>query len=382
MKPLLDSAFFRPPTRVSRLYPILALALLVTGSGVIYRWQITQINADTTVQAQNREIASLKGQLAFLTTQQEKDQTTLASQGKELKDAAAKLTEIESKLAAASSSLTEKEKALAEAEAKVQQQESQLSANTTELQQLRDRPPLFSFQNESNLADADQKEAQIKELVTTAYNYIQDLYGTPYLLNQITITFVNQFSIAGAAGEITIENSSKGIAIDIHLKDFDNSNFQDVNTLIHEIIHGFHGVAVMTNSALEEGETVAATDAVMERMIADNKLPAFKNLYIIINQTQYNQWNEDLVISSDNDAFYQSQDIAKIYQIIGYAWRAFYRQDPTFFKKLNETYYAEVQQGKAASRSLILESIKKVLPQVGSFSIDAYLNQNQAFNPR
>ena len=44
---------------------------------------------------------------------------------------------------------------------------------------------------------------------------------------------------------------------------FDENSFEDVNTIIHEIMHGFHGVAVFESSAFEEGMTVAATDAVM-----------------------------------------------------------------------------------------------------------------------
>ena len=366
--------FFRPPTRVSRLYPVLSLVLLLVGSGTLYRWQITQINADTAVQQRDKKIQTLTGQLATLTTQEAKDQTTLSSQAIQLKDTTDKLQK-------ASADLVDKEKSLTDAQAKLKQQQDQLSSNATELQQLRSRPPLFSFQNTSNLPDAAQKEADIKELVTNAYDYIQQLYGQPYLLNQITITFVNQFTIAGAAGEITIQNGSNGISIDIHLKDFDKNNFQDNNTMIHEMLHGFHGVAVMKNSALEEGMTVAGTDAVMEKMIADGKLPHFSNLYIIATDNQYQDWNKNLLIPADNSSFYASNDIAKIYQVIGYAWMKFYREDPNFFKELNEMYYAQVQKGEDPSLSLITTDIEKVLPYVGATPSSVYISQNQAFNP-
>jgi hypothetical protein len=359
-----SSEFFRPPTRVSRLYPVLSLVLLLVGSGVLYRWQISQINADVTVQQRDKQIATLSQQVATLTEQQQKDQTTLASQDKELKETTSQLQAVKESLQKVSDELSSKEKSLTEAQEKLKQQESQLSSNAAELQQLRTHPPLFSFQNKSTLADIDQKEAEIKEVVTDAYDYIQDLYGSPYLLNQITITFVDEFTIAGAAGEITIENSSKGISIDIHLKDFDKNNFQDVNTIVHETIHGFHGIAVM------------------ERMIADGKIPNFKNLYIIATDAQYNLWNRTLTIPADNDAFYTSKDIAKIYQVIGYAWMGFYRQDKDFFKKLNEAYYAEIQKGNKGDDNLILDSIKKVIPSVNGIPINSYLSQNQAFNPQ
>lgn len=373
--PLPNNEFFRPPTRVSRFYPLFSLILLLAGSGTIYTWQLTQINADVAVQTRDKEIVRLNGQVTTLTEQQTKDQSTLAVQGKQLQETTSRLTEIEQQL-------TQKQQALIEAEAKLAQQENQLSSNATELQQLRDRPPLFSFQNKSNLADATEKQAQIKELVTSAYSYLQDLYGKPYLLNQITITFVNEFSIAGSAGEIIIENSSKGISIDIHLKDFDVTSFQDNNTLIHEIAHSYHGIAVFDDSALEEGIAVAVTDAVMERMIMDNKLPQFPSLYLSLSEAQYNHYNENFLVKAGNTDFYQSENISKIYQLLGKAWFNLYREDPQFFKKFNESYYKEVQLGVNATQAMVRKNIAAVIKEVNTIPIGTYLAENQAFNPR
>lgn len=353
LKPLPDHPFFRAPTRVSRVYPILALILMLVGSGALYRWQLTQINADSTVQERDRSIASLELEVASLKTQQALDQSELKDKREALATATAKLATVESDLSLKTTALVEKERSLAEAQNKLKQQESQLSSNSSELEKLRNRPPLFSFQNQSSQTDLEQQQAELKEVVTSAYDYIQDLYGKPYLLNEITITFVDNFSIAGASGEISIENGPGGISIDIHLKSFDKNSFQDVNTIIHEVIHGFHGVGVLEASALEEGITVAATDAVMERMIADGKLPKFSNLYIVLTNNQYTNWNNSLTIHEDANRFYGSPDISKIYQLVGKAWMNLYREDGLFFKKFNDAYYPSIQAGEKASTSLV-----------------------------
>ncbi|CAN5120422.1 hypothetical protein BH11PAT4_BH11PAT4_0260 [soil metagenome] len=382
LKPLPDHPFFRAPTRVSRVYPILALILMLVGSGALYRWQLTQINADSTVQERDRSIASLELEVASLKTQQALDQSELKDKREALATATAKLATVESDLSLKTTALVEKERSLAEAQNKLKQQESQLSSNSSELEKLRNRPPLFSFQNQSSQTDLEQQQAELKEVVTSAYDYIQDLYGKPYLLNEITITFVDNFSIAGASGEISIENGPGGISIDIHLKSFDKNSFQDVNTIIHEVIHGFHGVGVLEASALEEGITVAATDAVMERMIADGKLPKFSNLYIVLTNNQYTNWNNSLTIHEDANRFYGSPDISKIYQLVGKAWMNLYREDGLFFKKFNDAYYPSIQAGEKASTSLVRAKIASVRSSVQGVPIATYLSQNSAFNPQ
>jgi hypothetical protein len=355
---------------------------MLVGSGALYRWQLTRVNADATVQARDRSIASLELEVASLKTQQSLDQSELKDKREALAAATAKLSTIESDLSLKTAALIEKERSLAEAQNKLKQQESQLSSNSSELQKLRDRPPLFSFQNQSSQTNLEQQQAELKEVVTNAYDYIQELYGKPYLLNQITITFVDSFSIPGASGEISIENGPGGISIDIHLKSFNKNSFQDVNTIIHEVIHGFHGVGVLEASALEEGIAVAATDAVMERMIADGKLPSFSNLYLVISNSQYTTWNNSLTIHEDASAFYSNPDISKIYQLVGKAWMNFYREDGLFFKKFNDAYYPSVQAGETASTSLVKAKIASVVSSVQGVPIATYLSQNSAFNPQ
>jgi myosin heavy subunit len=347
---------------------------MIGSSSLVYAWQNTQINGNVAVQERNVKIEQLSLQVEQLTAQSKLDKATLQTQQEQIAQKNDLLKAVEQDLNNATQQLKD-------AQSQLTKQKDQLATNSTELEQLRNRPPLFNFKNQSSLADIESKEAAIKEVVTAAYTYIQDLYDKPYLLNTITITFVDNFSIAGASGEIEISNSAKGISINIHIKDFDKNSFEDVNTIIHEIMHGFHGVAVLDSSALEEGMVVAASDAVMATMIKDKKLPSFERLYLILNEAQYSSYNDMLSIRSDNTKFYQDPLISRVYQLIGTAWYKLYNADPSFFKKFNVAYYAKVQQGLTVDAAEVRAIIASIIPEVEGLPINQFLSQNRAFNP-
>lgn len=369
------------PTRVSRLYPLFALAFLFTSAALFYNWQYQTINSDATYFAQNRKIEILTSEVESLKFQQENDQNKLASQELRINAAAIQLKELEGQLTTKNSELSTKAAALKKAEEQLKNQEGQLATNSAEIERLRTRPPLFSFQNESSLPDYETKKEAVKKVVSNAYDTIQEVYGAPYLLSSIVITFVNNFTIPGSSGEIIIENGPNGININIHLKDFDENSFEDTNTIIHEIIHGFHGVAVLDSSAYEEGMTVAAADVVMEKMVAAGTLPAFTELYLTASESQYTNWNNSLKIYADSEKFYSDPNVSRVYQLIGKAWMRFYREDPLFFKKLNDAYYPKAQRGIIPDNVVIRDAIKSVISTVGGTPIETYLSENRAFNP-
>ncbi len=364
----------RPPTRVSRLYPIMTLALMIGSSSLVYAWQSTQLNSDVAVKDRDRQIEELRTANTSLTAQTKMEQATVQSQKAQIDQKTGELSDIEKQLG-------DKTQQLKDADDQLTKQKDQLTSNASELASLRGRPPLFSFQNQSSLLNITHKEADVKEVVSAAYAYIQKLYGDPYLLSSIQITFVNTFSIPGASGEIQISNSSKGINIDIHLKDFDKTSFEDVNTVIHEIVHGFHGIVVLDPSVLEEGMAVAATDAVMATMINEGKLPTFDQLYINISEAQYQDYNSRLAVKSDDTLFYQDPLIARVYQLIGKAWFKLYKQDPLFFQKFNEAYYAKVQKGLTVDSAGVRDIIASIVPTVDGLPISPFLQANKAFNP-
>ena len=361
------------PTRVSRVYPILTLVFLLTSSSFLYAWQHTRIELEhlPNIEQRNQE---LEKQVESMALAQKEDQATLAAQKKEITDTAAKLADLQKQLQDSNDQLASKEKQISD-------QQSQLTSNASELASLRSRPPLFSFQNQSTLADVQTKQDDVKAVVSDAYSYIEQIYGEPYLLNSVTIDFVDALSIAGSSGETIISNGPKGLSITIRLKDFDKNSFQDINTVIHEMIHGFHGLAVFQSSALEEGITVAATDAVMTKMMAAGKIPPFTHLYLTTTPTTYSLWNQSLNVYADNNAFYSDTNVSEVYQLIGTAWYKLYQQDNQFFKNLNAQYYPQIQQGKNATTGLVLNSIRAVISNVGGESINTYLAENRAFAP-
>jgi myosin heavy subunit len=372
---------FSLPSRVSRLYPIFSIVLLLNSSVLFYVWQVDRIKLESFSTFEEREI-SLKTQIEQLLSAQKEDRSKLLLQNQKIEEATSQLSALQKQLETTGSELATKEAQLKTQQEQLKSQQEQLGKNASELEKLRERPPLFSFQNNSSAPNIAQQEAEAKQVVTDAYNYIQDIYGKPYLLNSIVITFVDSFSIPGSSGEIVIQNSAKGITININIKSFSRNNFQDVNTLIHEVIHGFHGIAVFETSALEEGIAVATTDAVMRNMIRDKKIPSFSPLYINIDEAQYHQWNNSLTVPGDNKALYSNPSVAKLYQLMGKAWYKLYEEDPTVFKKINDAYYPKVQQGLSPDNATVLNAIRSAVQSVDGQSIDTFLAANQAFNPR
>ena len=345
------------PTRISRLYPAFALTLALSTAVLAYAWGSAEIELTDLSQTYSQRDANLRQQVLSLTADSKDSHAKLAVQQQQITDTAAKLAALQKQQSTLSSQLGTTTQQLATAQ-------NQLSSNASELQTLRSRPPLFSFADQSSLPDVSVKEAAVRSLVSSAYGYIQGVYGQPYLLDSIKITFVKQYDIAGSAGEILISNGPKGISIDIHLKDFNPDDFQDNNTVVHEMIHAFHGVAVFQTSAIEEGETVAATDAVMAKMTADGKLPNFGHLYLQTPDSEYRQLDSSLSIRADNVAFYSDPNISRIYQVIGTAWYKMYQEDPQIFSAVNAEYYPHVQNGQTASTALALQAIRDNLKSV------------------
>lgn len=368
------------PSKVSRFYPLFSLTLLILTSVLFYSWQKTIILYTNLEKNVDQREAGLKEQVRSLTSDKVANQEKLKQQEEAINQFNQKISDLEKDYQAKSESLAAKEALLSTAQSQIDNQNTQLAKNANELEQLRNRPPLFSFQNESSLTDVESKQEAVKTLVTNAYSYIQDIYGKPYLLNSITITFVDQFEIAGSAGEIIIKNSSQGINIDIHLKDFDPNDFQDCNTVIHEVIHGFHGITVF-NSPYEEGITVATADVIMSKMIKDGKLPKFSSLYLVIDNTTYQKWNTTYTIRNEDNAFYSDPNIAKIYQVIGKAWYNLYVSDPNIFKTINDKYYLKMQNGQKMDNLMILDILRSSISNVAGVPIGSYISDNIAFNP-
>ncbi len=224
-------------------------------------------------------------------------------------------------------------------------QQAQLSQNAEELQKLRKRPPLFSFKNDSASADRSDDETAIKTLLESSFDELTALYGFPYLLHQITIDFVDQFDRIGVAGETEIDNTTAGFSITIHLKGFSPNSFQDINTVIHETSHGFHGVSAFNPVAYEEGMAVAVADLTMDRLQAQDKIRTSER-YLDQNDQSLELLRNTVKVPRTTDAFYQGTDVSKRYQIVGRAFYDLEKSNPGFMLRLNERTYGYVATGQ------------------------------------
>lgn len=362
---------------------LLPFILIISFMGLIVlrEIKILSLTVDELIFYQDEQSRQTSDIIEDFKTQRNKAEIKLDQKIKEIKIKNTELTKITDELKDKESLLEKKEAEVASLQNQIKNQESQLATNSQELEKLRTRPPLFSFRNQSSQTDIENKKNQVRDLVTNAYDAIVEVYGLPYLLHSVTITFVDNFSINGASGEILISNSENGLSVDIRLKDFDVNNFHDVNAVIHEIIHSFHGVGVFETTVYEEGIAVAATDVVLAKLVSQKKLPQFDSLYLTISEDTYNSWNQSLSIPSNHESFYQSNDVTKYYQMAGFAWMKIYENDRNFFKNFNERYYQHVQKGETGNNELVKSIIKEVITVINGQPIETYLANQKAFNP-
>lgn len=364
--------FLARPRRLSRLFVLFFIfsatlnALLIIFAG--YQ-TFTTVDNQKKVEA----IASTNLNLALKYKAERDDlQLSVAEKNTQLK-------QLNSDLANAKKDLGSAQKQLTTLNEQIKAQKSQLSSNSAELDALRARPPLFKFVS-STSRDVSADEAAVKEIVTKAFDAISAIYGKPYLLNQIKIDFTDNLQIDGAVGEINIANSSNGIEITIKLLNFNKSSNEDVNTLVHELIHGFHGVAALESPALEEGITVAATDAVLEKLNADGTISGIPS-FITLTEDEADTLNGSLGSPSSGNAFYSSAKVSVYYQLAGWAWQQLYLADHNFFKSFNETLYKKVQQGEAVSNDTVRNIITNSVTTVNGQSSTDFVAGQIMFNP-
>lgn len=364
--------FLARPRRLSRLFVLLFIfSATLNALLIIFAGYQTFSTVDT--QKKIEAIASTNLNLALKYKAERDDlQLSVAEKNTQLK-------QLNSDLATAKKDLGTAQKQLTTLNDQIKAQKSQLSSNSAELDALRTRPPLFKFVSSTG-RDVSNDETAVKDIVTNTYDAISTIYGKPYLLNQITIEFADSLQIAGAVGEINIANSSSGIEITIKLLNFDKSNNEDVNTLVHELIHGFHGVAALESPALEEGMTVAATDAVLAKLNEQGtitNIPAF----ITLSEDEANTLNGSLGQPSSGNAFYSSAKVSVYYQLAGWSWYQLYRSDHNFFKSFNETLYKKVQQGETVTDETVRSLIKSSVSTVNGQSSTDFVAGQIMFNP-
>lgn len=357
------------PRRISAYTAFIIIPLI--GVGVLGFTSARSMQQNQRALAEKDKILSeLTGQTSVLKEENQKVSGELSQKESELKSKQDQYTKLSSDYAA-------KLKQLDEATKQIKEQQAKIAANSAEIASLRSKPPIFSFVvSSSNISNVEQKKEDIKQVVTSAYTVIEDVYSQPYLLKSVTIEFVDSFSIPGAYAEVRISNGPEGLSITIRIKDFDKNNFDDVNAIVHEVIHAFHGIAALSTPAYEEGITVAATDAVLKKMIAQGKIQSFSPLYIRMSVSDYLSTSTTLPSGS---SFYTDSDAATYYQIAGVGWYEIYKADSNFFKTFNEKLYTKTRNGEAVTASTVKQLVKEsTSTSVNGKSIDEWL-ETKAF---
>jgi hypothetical protein len=336
--------------------------LVLSAGGVIYTQHRMLSSKEALLAERNRELEDLLLDKSLAEGVIDVGQAKIKSQELILKQKTEELEKVNDELGKSKEALVEAQKELAaklaeikSKEEKIRKQEAQLSANAKELEELRRRPPLFSFQKRTQ-RDVEKDKAEVREIVEAAYPEIEAVFSSPYLLHQITISFVDSFSREGSVGETYISNSSLGLEIDIRIKSFSKDSFEDVNTIIHEIVHAFHGLAILLPVPYEEGIAVATADLVMDRLQAKGRISIGERFL------DHNIDPFSISIPLDYEAFYSSRDVYKYYQAVGEAWWRIEKNSPGTIKRFNELWYKKIQVGEESNAGLIKATLAEVCP--------------------
>lgn len=366
--------FLSKPHHVSRLFVILFIFSVVLNGVLAFAYGYAE-QVTTRIRATHEEtVASTLAQTARYKEERDDAQASVAEKNQQLAN-------LNTELSAKTKQLTEAEAQLASTNTKLKSQEAQLAANSSEISQLRGRPPLFSFQK-TTTRDVTSDEADVRAIVSAAYDTINTIYGSPYILHQIIINFVNQgdLDIPGASAQITITNSREGLTMEVKLPSFDKNSYENVNTIVHEIIHGFHGLAALDAPVMEEGITVAAADAVMSRLY-QNGVISHSQSFISLTAEQASQLNSSLTVPYASSAFYNMSNVGTYYNLSGWAWQQFYKTNNQFFIQFNASIYAKAINGVTLSPSVVRDTIKESISTVNGEGIDSFIAGQITLNP-
>lgn len=360
----------------SKLLPYLLVLLVLESilAGVAYLNQSTSIAFNESLSTKEDLVYKVGSKARELKGEKEAVTTELSQKESEL-------TTKQTEFSNLSTEYSQKLKQLDDANRKIKDLQGQLTATSNEITKLRTKPPVFTFKVESsNISNVEQKKEDIKSVVTNAFPIIEDVYSKAYLLHSVTISFVDTLSVPGAYAEVKITNGTDGLSINIRITDFDKNKFDDINAILHEIIHAFHGLAALDSPAYEEGITVAATDVVMEKLIAQNKIDSFNPLYIRLSSDSY--YSTSLTLPNDRSFYTDTNNAAQYYQIAGYGWYQIYKADSNFFKTFNEKLYKKVREGETVNDATVKQLIKdSTTNSIHGKTISEWL-ETKAFNLR
>ncbi len=214
---------------------------------------------------------------------------------------------------------------------------------------------LFRAENELTFEYSDDWQGeqleQLKAAVAAIYPKIKEFYGAPSANNTVTITRDTETQYGGyfvpSLNEIAL-NCDKNFTIS-----------DSYGTLIHEIIHAFHGDYCIWSNPWEEGMTEAAEEIINNKMHNWHYEIGWESTYDVLN---FPSW-------------FQTDMYPPYYQG-GAAWAKIYYENNNFFKNFNKEYYKD----RSNDNGMIQNTLFEVIQQVEGTPIQDWYAQQQIFH--
>ncbi len=192
----------------------------------------------------------------------------------------------------------------------------------------RQAPPTLTFQF-VNFSAAE--EQQLRDFLNGAMPVMTAVFGAPFQSGTVTIR-----------SDPNLQSLEAGIYIvstnEIRIPPLSNNFEADAFNLIHMVLHAFHGAAVFTFDAWEEGFTHAAAQ-VVQRFLNPNFDPRDDPFFLM---GQYDALN---LPALGNPTFFPESGFGGMTPwrlgMSEAAWLKVYAENPSFFSQFHAQYYAQ-----------------------------------------
>ena len=221
---------------------------------------------------------------------------------------------------------------------------------------------IFTFESPNYPWTADEITT-LKNHLRKVYPVIKEVYGNPFTSNRIKITKDPTISYGGLASPP------------------DNITLMDVrlNTLTHELIHLFHGQAIIASSAFEEGMTRAVEIIVSRKAYGSSERNFQYSRY-------YDFYNRPYIGNVGGAIATNTANLDGIrYDLAAFAFYKIYVEDNEFFKNFNSLYFEQFRKDPTinSSREKIFQLIARVKKSIESKDAFKWLTSQEifSFNP-
>lgn len=218
---------------------------------------------------------------------------------------------------------------------------------------------------------SEQDQILIAQLIAEFTPRIEAIYGKPAVSGEVEIMNVGTLDSSSipqiqrlfAFGGYDVSNNR------IMLPIFE-SDFTFAQALLLNLIHAYHGPAVLQYDAWEQGFARAAASVVSRQSnLPDgsaNSLFSLLRWYDLLNQpglgnpTFYPPAQKDTILESTSGGFTLGKMTFPRVGMSGAAWLKVYIENPNFFRQFNEAYYAQFEPGASPSLAGNVPALKSI----------------------